>query len=148
LAVRAALIAALLLSAGACGGADGSRRGTPVPAHRSPAVSASPTASASATPAESAPRPGPPRTHDTVVRRIVGRRVAVDGRVVRIDADTVVCTGLGAARRVHGQAAWTRFRCLQPTFPAGSVAGPDLIFVVESVASGRLSVTQARLTSY
>ena len=143
----ATLAAALLLAVGACGGSDSSRHAKP--AHRSPTPVPSPTTTAPPTPAQHAPRPGPPRTHDAVVRRIVGRSVRVDGRVVRIHADTVVCTGLGpAAGRVHGRAAWRRFRCLQPTFPPGSVAGPDVIFVLESVAPDRLIVTDARLTHY
>jgi hypothetical protein len=40
------------------------------------------------------------------------------------------------------------FRCIQPTFPSGSVAGLDLIFIVQSVAPRNLVVTRRHFTSY
>ena len=77
-----------------------------------------------------------------------GRRLRVgDGRV-RIDAATLTCGGIGRGRRVHGERAWRRFRCIQPTFPAGAVAGPDAVFVVASTARRGLVVTERRLVGY
>jgi hypothetical protein len=111
----------------------------------------SPVASASAAPATppAASEPGPPRTHDELLAAIGGRHIRVDGHTIRIDRATVACGGIDrAAGRVHGRPAWTRFSCIQPTFPRGSVAGPDLDFVVESAAPHRLVVVRRRLTSY
>src|SRR5215208_6234077 len=62
--------------------------------------------------------------HERVLRRIAGRRIRVEGRSVRVDPATVTCGGIGMpAGSVGGEDAWTRFRCVQPTFPAGAVAG-------------------------
>jgi hypothetical protein len=127
-----------VLGAGACGGGPPAQRGTPTPRH-----------------ADGAPRggatPGPRQawTHDTVLRRIAGRRIAVGGRTVRIDPATVVCGGIGprAATR-HGRPAWSRFRCQQPTFPPGSVVGPDAVFVVEPTGPRTFTITGARLARY
>jgi hypothetical protein len=111
---------------------------------------ARPTATASPTPGRSAGAPsGPPRTHDAVVRAVAGRRIRAGGRSVRIDPGTVACGGIGdPVAHVGAAAAWQRFRCIQPTFPAGSVAGPDLVFTVASVAPRRFVIERARLTSY
>jgi hypothetical protein len=83
------------------------------------------------------------------IRRIAGRRIPVQGRIVRVDPDTVTCGGLGgAARVVRGNEAWSRFRCVQPTFPAGAVAGSDAIFFVEPRDSGSVELTGSRFTRY
>lgn len=88
-------------------------------------------------------------THDDVMRRIAGRRIAVGDRKVRVDPGTVVCGGVGAPAAGHdGRPAWSRFRCLQPTFPPGSVAGPDAVFFVEPTGPRTYTVTGARLTRY
>jgi len=84
-----------------------------------------------------------------VLRRIVGRQIKAAGRTIRIEADTVTCGGLGRSSPGRkNRLAWTRFRCIQPTFPPGSVAGPDLIFVVRSAAPRDLVVTRPHFTSY
>jgi hypothetical protein len=88
-------------------------------------------------------------THAAVLRRLEGRRVRVGGQTVRTDAATLTCGGVGVpTTRVHGEPAWIRFRCVQPTFPPGSVAGPDLIFIVEPSRARTLVVSERRLTSY
>ncbi len=110
-----------------------------------------PTATATATPA---PRTEPDTravawTHATVLRRLTGRRVRVSGRRVRIDRSTLTCGGVGApAARVDGEDAWTRFRCVQPTFPAGELVGPDAIFFVEPRGRRTFAVTRGRLSRY
>jgi hypothetical protein len=88
-------------------------------------------------------------THAKLLRRIEGRRIRVERRVVAIDRTTVTCGGEGppSARR-NGQPAWRRFRCVQPTFPAGAVAGPDVMFVVEPTGRRRFAVTGQRFTEY
>jgi len=112
---------------------------------------ATPTAAAgAATPSHPRPaRGGTAWTREKVVARIAGRRIAVQGRIVRVDPGTVTCGGLGrAARVVGGQEAWSRFRCVQPTFPAGAVAGPDAIFFVEPRDSHSLALTGSHFTRY
>ena len=150
-AVRAALLPGLLvvvaLGASACGGADSTDlpRRTVVPA----GPRESPTATASPTSGRRALRAGPPRTPAALLEHIAGRRIKVAGRTIRIDAGTVTCGGLGRpSQRRHDKPAWTRFRCIQPTFPSGSVAGPDLVFVVQSVPPRDLVVTRRHFTSY
>jgi hypothetical protein len=131
-----------LLGAGGCGGGQAPQRGTPAPRHARGTPDAQP----------STVTPAPPRaawTRDTVLRRIAGRRISASGRKVRIDPGTVVCGGVGApATRRRGRPAWARFRCLQPTFPPGSVAGPDAVFVVEPTGPRTYTITGARLTHY
>jgi hypothetical protein len=149
-AVRAALLLTLMvvavLSAGACGG-GGTDAGRPTVSPPDPRRTPSPTASP--TPGERALQPGPPLTPDAILRHIAGRRIKAAGRTIRVDAATVTCGGLGRpSRRRRDELAWTRFRCIQPTFPAGAIVGPDLIFVVHSVAPRDLVVTRRYLTSY
>ena len=87
-------------------------------------------------------------TRAAVLRRLDGRRVRVEGRRVRLDASTLTCGGMGRAVRRRGAPAWTRFRCVQPTFPTGQVAGPDA--VLEIVPTGRRAfrVAARDLTEY
>lgn len=129
------VVVVALLGAGACGGGG-------APRHR---------------PAKPRPKPGPAQaaagpvatwTHATVLRRIAGRRIVVAGKTVRIDPATVTCGGLGAPVRKDGRRAWARFRCVQPTFPPGSVVGPDAIFTVQPAGPRRFTVADARLTRY
>jgi hypothetical protein len=141
--VQAALLSGLLvtaaLGASACGGARDTGAGPGV----------SPTATTSPTAGGHELRLGPPRTPDAVLKRISGRRIEAAGQTIRVDASTVTCGGLGRpSQRDQANLSWTRFRCIQPTFPPGSVAGPDLIFVVQSVAPHDLVVTRRRFTSY
>jgi hypothetical protein len=84
-----------------------------------------------------------------VLRRLDGRRIRVADRTVRIDRATLTCGGVGRPQsRVGGEPAWTRFRCVQPTFPPGEVAGPDAIFLAEPTGPHTLAVTHRRLTRY
>jgi hypothetical protein len=88
-------------------------------------------------------------TQDKVLHRLAGRRIAIDDQVIRVDASTVTCGGSGRpAGHRGGKPTWRRFRCVQPTFPPGSVAGPDAIFFAQPVDSTRLEVTGRRLTRY
>lgn len=112
---------------------------------------------ATSTAAPSAATPSHPRparggaawTRKKVLRRIAGRRIRVQGRIVRVDPDTVTCGGVGrAAGSVGGKGAWSRFRCVQPTFPAGAVVGPDAIFFVEPRDARSVELTASRFTRY
>ncbi len=88
-------------------------------------------------------------TRAQALRRLDGRRIRVDGRVVRLDRSTLTCGGVGRpAKPIRGQDAWTRFRCVQPTFPSGAFAGPDAVFVVEPRGTRAFTVTRARFTRY
>jgi hypothetical protein len=91
---------------------------------------------------------GPPWTQRRMLRWLSGRRVAVAGRTVPIDGATLTCMGIGRPSRVGRVLAWTRFRCVQPTFPAGSVVGPDVLFFVTSTSRDALAIEHARLTTY
>src|SRR3954447_7569805 len=112
---------------------------------------------ATSTAAGSAARPSHPRparggaawTRKKVLRWIAGRRIRVQGRIVRVDPDTVTCGGVGrAARSVGGKGAGSRLRCVHPPFPASPAAGPDAIFFVDPPASLSAGVTGSHFTRY
>lgn len=132
----------LALAIGACGDDPPPRPGAATPA-ADPEVPA-------AGPAPAQPvAAGVAWTHERLLRRLRNRRIRVDGRIVRVDRTTIVCTGIGRpAKRRRGEGSWTRFRCVQPTFPKRSVAGPDALFVVVPTGSRSLEVTRRRLSSY
>jgi hypothetical protein len=129
------VVVVAVIGAGACGGGG-------APKHRP----AKPTPTPS--PAQTAEGPVTTWTHATVLRRIAGRRIAVAGKSVRIDPATVTCGGIGAPVRRNGHREWARFRCLQPTFPPGSVVGPDAIFTVQPGGPRGFTVADARFTRY
>jgi hypothetical protein len=132
------LVVLAVVGACACGGGKAAPHAAPRPAQHG-----------TATPATRAGRPSVAWTHAELLRRLAGRRIVVAGRGVRIDPATVVCGGVGPSQTVRaGQPAWARFRCLQPTFPPGSVVGPDAIFVVRVTGRRTFAVTGARLTRY
>jgi hypothetical protein len=141
--LRSALLFTLLaLAAGGCGGGSDASDGAPTP-------TGTPATRSDATPTATPDASGVAWPQAKVLRRLAGRRVAIGDKVIRVDASTVTCGGTGRpAGRVHGRPAWSRFRCVQPTFPAGSVAGPDAIFFVQPVDRTRLMVTERRMTSY
>jgi hypothetical protein len=144
--LRSALLFTLLaLASAGCGcGSD--------PSGGAPAPTGTPATRSDAAPAPAATPVAPggmawPQAK--LLRRLAGRRVAIGDQVIRVDAATVTCGGTGRpAGRVHGRPAWSRFRCVQPTFPPGSVAGPDAIFFVQPVDRTRLVVTERRMTRY
>ena len=131
------LAAVLALGASACGGGS----------HGAPPVARTPSPRPEAT--QSSGHAGVAWTYDALMRRLNGRRLQVGGQTVRIDRATVACGGVGRpAGRVDGAPAWTRFRCVQPTFPPGAVAGPDAIFIVEPTGPHELAIRARRLTRY
>jgi hypothetical protein len=67
---------------------------------------------------------------------------------VAVDRTTITCGGVGRAQRRGDTLAWTRFRCLQPTFPAGAIAGPDALFDVYPTGPRTLHIAAARFTRY
>jgi hypothetical protein len=131
------VVVLLALAAAACGGG----RAAPDRPRSTPTATAGTTGSGGDA--------GAAWTKDELLRRLAGRRVAIGDRTIRVDASTVTCGGTGRpAGRRGGRPTWRRFRCIQPTFPAGSVAGPDAIFVAAPVDRAQLRVTDRRLTAY
>ena len=86
--------------------------------------------------------------HDKLVTHLTGRRIRVAGTAVRLDGATLTCHGVGQPTTRPAGTAWAEFRCIQPTFPPGSVAGPDAIFTATPVDAERLEITAARMTGY
>jgi len=137
-------LAALLVLAGLV--VSGCGDGGPEPRPAATPTAAGSAATPSATRSAGAGTAWP---HEKVLRRIAGRRISVEGRAVRVDPATVTCGGVGGpAGSVGGADAWTRFRCVQPTFPAGAVAGPDAIFFVEPRGAQRFEVAESHFTRY
>lgn len=87
---------------------------------------------------------GPKRAE--IMRRLYGRRLRVDHKSVVIDRATLACGREGTVR--VGKQRRIRLGCLQPTFPPGTLVGPDAIFFVHTTPAGRVVVTNARLSSY
>jgi len=151
-AIAAVLVAAALAGgAAACGG-----NGPASPRSTSPQAGG-PQRTAPAMPTETprerraaGPSGHPPVawTIARVVRRLAGRRIEVEGRSVPLDADTLTCGGEGPELRRAAQPAWTRFRCLQPTFPPGGLAGPDAVFIVQPTGPRAFVVRGGRFTAY
>jgi hypothetical protein len=100
------------------------------------------TSASLATPAETGRVAWPQRT---LVRRLRGRIIYVEGRRVVIDRATITCQGVGRAQRSDHTLAWTGFHCVQLTFPADAVAGPDAVFDVHPTGPRSLRVAAARL---
>jgi hypothetical protein len=83
-----------------------------------------------------------------LLRRLAHAVVGVEGRRVRLDRSTLTCDGEGAGSRHGRHMAWARFTCIQPTFGAGQVAGPDAVFVVEPTGPRTVRISGARFTRY
>jgi len=61
-----------------------------------------------------------------------------------VDPITITCGGVGRAQRRDHTLAWTAFHCVQPTFPAGAIAGPDAVFDVYPTGPRTLHIAAAR----
>lgn len=72
-----------------------------------------------------------------------GMRVRVGTRVVRVDADTTLCSGEGRSRLRRGVRTWTHFRCTFTTFTA-SGPGRDVEFRVHALTARRMVITNSR----
>jgi hypothetical protein len=122
-------------------------RGSPSPpeqARRSAAPPAPPPTSL-----ERPPPPASPRAEGVhwpmgkLMRALDGSRVRIGSTVVRVEADTTLCSGENTPVRRNGARFWTRFHCTFTTFAAG-VPDRDVEFRVRPVGPRRLSVTGAR----
>jgi hypothetical protein len=54
-----------------------------------------------------------------VMQRLDGTRVRVESRLVRIDSETMLCSGVGGSARVNGTRAWKHFDCTYSVFVLG-----------------------------
>jgi hypothetical protein len=61
-----------------------------------------------------------------------------------MDRTTITCQGVGRAQRRDHTPARTAFHCVQLTFPADAVAGPDAVFDVHPTGTRSLRVAAAR----
>jgi hypothetical protein len=77
-----------------------------------------------------------------VMRAIDDVRVRVGARVVRIHAETTLCSGEGASIRRAGIRRWSRFACTYTTFTKQGV-DRDLDFRVRVTGLKRFVITDA-----
>lgn len=141
----AALLFVVALATASCGGHDAPRK-TPSP-ERDAGTSAAAAKPTETRAAEQEASPVAEPIPAAVLRRLDGRRMRVHRTEVVIDRDTLAC-GRASTRHAGGQRKRLRLRCVQPTFPAGSVVGPDATFSVHATPAGRLVITDAQFTSY
>jgi hypothetical protein len=83
-----------------------------------------------------------------LVQRLSGKHIVVGAKKVVIRADTLTCEGEGRPVFRTGARMWKHFRCTQPTFPPGSLVGPDAIFRVHVVGRTKFVITDAHFTHY
>jgi hypothetical protein len=81
-----------------------------------------------------------------VMQRIDGARIHIGGRVVRIDSETTLCSGLGRAVPQRGIRAWKHFDCTYSVFVAGRGIY-DCEFRVHVLGLRKFLITNARWTS-
>jgi hypothetical protein len=141
-AVIAAPLAAAAVALGGCGGGASSQP-TASTAGRATADGAT-----SAAPATRAATGGVAWPQRKLVRHLRGRVVSVEGRRVAVDPTTITCVGVGRAQRRDHTLAWTGFHCVQPTFPAGAIAGPDAVFDAYPTGPRTLHIAAARFARY
>jgi hypothetical protein len=77
------------------------------------------------------------------MRSIDDVRVRVGARVVRIDAETALCSGEGRSIRRRGVRTWAHFRCTFTTFTATG-PGRDVEFRLHPLDARRFQITGAR----
>jgi hypothetical protein len=136
------LLILIALATGGCGGSGDASGGAPTSVRTT-------TARHEATPSPTVAGSRVAWTRPKLLRHLAGRRIVIGGRVIRVDGSTVTCGGIGRpAGHRRDEPVWRRFRCVQPTFPPGSVAGPDAILIVQPVDRTRLVVTERRMTTY
>lgn len=145
--VLAPLLLVMVFATSGCGDKDDASRSAPTPERDGgEAVPAAESTEGPATGEKKLPREartsGAKRStigrRAAVMRRLHGRRIRVDRVSVRLDRETLAC----------GRAGRDRLRCVQPTFPADRLVGPDATFFVHRNSAGRLVIRGARLTSY
>jgi hypothetical protein len=76
------------------------------------------------------------------MRRLDGMRIRIGGRPVRLDAPTLLCSGVGRSFRQNGVRRWHRFHCTYVAFVHGETYDCD--FRVLVVDRRHLSVRDPR----
>ena len=77
-----------------------------------------------------------------VMRMIDRTRISVQGRSVRIESESTLCSGAGASIRRRGIRMWHRFACTFTTFTKGGV-DRDIDFRLRVVSARRFVVYDA-----
>jgi hypothetical protein len=78
-----------------------------------------------------------------VMRVVDDKRIRVGATIVRVDADTTLCSGEGRGRLRRGIRTWTHFHCTFTTFTAAG-PGSDVEFRVHALDALRMTITGAR----
>jgi hypothetical protein len=77
-----------------------------------------------------------------LMRVLDGKHLRVGGRLVRIDRDTLLCSGIGRGVRRDGIRRWRRFDCTYSLFMGSRIY--DCEFRVLVMGSRRLEVRNSR----
>jgi hypothetical protein len=74
--------------------------------------------------------------------RLIDRaQIRVEGRIHRIDASVVTCTGEGPSIRRNGARRWRHFECLESVLPP---VNRDISFRVHTLGRLAFVITDAR----
>ena len=76
------------------------------------------------------------------MRRLDGMHIRVGNRDVRLDRDTLLCSGAGRGVRRNGVRTWARFECTYTWFVGARTY--DCEFRAVAVTQRRLSIREAR----
>jgi hypothetical protein len=85
---------------------------------------------------------GPAWSLATVMSLIDGAGVTIEGRRVRIQSETALCSGRGTSRQVGGVRRWQSFDCTYTTFTGG--IDRDLELRVDVLGEKRYRVSNLR----
>jgi hypothetical protein len=85
-------------------------------------------------------------TIQKVMQRIDGTRIYVNKRPLRVDSETMLCSGLGRPVRQRGTRTWKHFDCTYSVFAAGRGIY-DCDFRVHVLGLRKYLITNARWTS-
>ena len=77
-----------------------------------------------------------------VMQMIEGTRIPMNGRIVRIESESTLCSGEGASIRRRGIRMWRRFACTFTKFTKGGV-DRDIEFRLRVVSARRFVVYDA-----
>jgi hypothetical protein len=78
-----------------------------------------------------------------VMRTVDDKRIRVGTKMVRVDADTTLCSGEGRGKLRRGTRTWTHFHCTFTTFTAVG-PGRDIEFRIHALGALRMTITDAR----
>ena len=82
-------------------------------------------------------------TLDKVTRIVNDKRIRVGTKLVRVNADTTLCSGDGRGWLRRGTRTWTHFHCTFTTFTVLG-ADRDVEFRVHALGALRMTITDAR----